>query len=81
MIGGVITVVWLLVTRMPSVMQTTPAATALSLPKGVVLPEGAKAEAITIGRDWFGVVTTDARMFIYNSDGSLRQEIALLPAP
>ena len=80
MIGGVITVVWLLVTRMPSVMQPVPAAT-MTLPAHIALPAGAHPATITQGSDWVGVVTTDERMFIFNTDGSLRQEIAIQPAP
>ena len=77
MIGGVITVVWLIVTRMPATFAPrTP-----SLPEAVVLPEGRKAAAVTFGQGWFAVVTTDDHILIFATDGSLRQEVTLSPAP
>lgn len=75
MIAAVITVVALLVTRMPAALQQTPA-----LPAQIALPAGSRAMAITQGPDWFGVVTTDNRILIFNRDGSLRQEVAVAPA-
>jgi Family of unknown function (DUF6476) len=76
MIVGVITVTGLLVTRMPDGSRQS-----VDWPEGLPLPEGAVAAAITRGSDWTGVVTTDGRMLIYNTDGSLRQEIKIAPAP
>lgn len=73
MIGGVITVVWLLVTRMPD-MNALPA-----LPTGLVLPEGTQAEAVTTGKGWIGVVTNTQQFLIFSVDGSLRQTIAIAP--
>lgn len=73
MIAGVITITGVLVTRMPD------ANAAPRLPEGLALPEGATAEALTMGRGWIGVVTTDQRFLIFNPDGSLRQEIEVLP--
>ncbi len=75
MIGGVITVVGLLVTRMPHAF----VAPAPSLPDDFSLPEGAKAQAVTFGTGWVAVVTTDDRILIFGSDGDLRQEVALAP--
>jgi Flp pilus assembly protein protease CpaA len=75
MIGGVITVVGLLVTRMP---QAFPAATP-SLPEGFSLPEGAKAQAVTFGEGWIAVVTTGDRILIFGRDGRLRQDVAISP--
>ncbi len=72
MIVGVITVVGLLVTRMPD-------AKALPvLPGQITLPDGAGVEAVTYGKGWFGVVTTDQRFLIFGQDGQLRQEIKIL---
>lgn len=73
MIVGVITVVGLLVTRMPG-----PAAK-LVLPDGLALPAGAQPRAVTMGGDWIAVVTTDDRILIFNPDGSLRQELQINP--
>jgi hypothetical protein len=76
MIGAVITVVWLLVTRMPSALvQTTP-----QVPEAVKLPEGKTAAAVTFGKGWTAVVTTDDRILIFGKDGSLRQDVTISPA-
>ena len=75
MIGGVITVVALLVTRMPQVMT----ASAPALPETFILPEGVKAEAVTFGKGWIAVVTTDDHILIFGQDGTLRQDLTLTP--
>ena len=72
MIGGVITVVGLLVTRMPMVGAAAPA-----VPPELVLPAGAKAQAVTFGAGWTAVVTTDNRILIFGADGLLRQQVAV----
>ncbi|EEW25710.1 conserved hypothetical protein [Rhodobacter ferrooxidans] len=74
MIAGVITIVGLLVTRLPSGGPT-------ALPASIALPAGTKAAAFTQGAGWFAVVTTDDRILIFNSDGSLRQDITVTVAP
>ena len=76
MIGGVITVVGLLVTRMPNASNLTPA-----LPASLQMPAGATAQAITQAPGWIGVVTTDNRLLIFTPQGSLQQEIAIAPLP
>lgn len=73
MIVGVITVVGLLVTRMPD--GNAP----IALPASLALPQGARPLAITQGPGWIGVVTQDSRLLIFRQDGSLRQEIAIAP--
>lgn len=71
LILGVIIVVAVVVTRFPK------SATA-ALPESLVLPEGARAEAVTQGRDWVGVVTEDDRILIYDrASGALRQTVVL----
>lgn len=75
MIGGVITVVALLVTRMPQAMT----ASAPALPESLVLPAGAKAQAVTFGTGWIAVVTTDDHILIYGSDGTLGQDLVITP--
>lgn len=72
MIVGVITVVVLLVTRMPD-------GRSLVLPAEIRLPQGATATAFTQGADWFAVVTSDDRILIFRPDGSLRQELQIAP--
>ena len=75
MIGGVITVVALLVTRMPQAVSTA----GPDLPESLVLPEGVNAAAVTFGTGWIAVVTTDDRILILSPEGRLRQEIPILP--
>lgn len=69
MIGGVIAVVTLLVTRLPD-------ASALpALPAGLTLPGGATAQAVTFAEGWLAVVTTDGRLMIFSrADGRLISE-------
>ena len=72
MIGGVVTVVSLLVIRLNA--DPVP----LPLPEQVTLPDGATATAFTVGSDWFGVVTADDQILIYDQvTGTLRQTIVL----
>jgi Flp pilus assembly protein protease CpaA len=75
MIGGVITVVGLLVTRMPQAFS----AAGPGLPEGFNLPAGSEAEAVTFGTNWIAVVTTDQRILVFTRDGRLRQEVTLSP--
>jgi hypothetical protein len=73
MIVGVITIVALLVTRLQG-------GSALPLPEAIVLPDGATAQAVTAGADWYAVVTTDNRILIFDRlTGDLRQEVAITP--
>ena len=76
MIVGVITVVGLLVTRMPDGRALAPV-----LPQNLTLPDDAKAQAVTMGTGWIGVVTTDNRILIFTPDGALRQELQIAPLP
>jgi hypothetical protein len=76
MIAGVITVVGLLVTRMPDSLASGPA-----LPGELALPAGTKAQAVTMGTGWIGVVTNDNRILIFTPDGKMRQEIAVTAVP
>ena len=78
MIVGVITVVWLLVTRMPDASSAAP-----QVPETLSLPEGLKAEAVTLGKGWIAVVTSSQEILIFDPSGSLLQRIdlQLTPAP
>ena len=78
MIVGVITVVWLLVTRMPDASSAAP-----QVPETLALPEGLKAEAVTLGKGWVAVVTSSQEILIFDPSGGLQQRIdlQLTPAP
>jgi hypothetical protein len=79
MIIGVITVVAVLVTRIPATFGSA----ALRLPEPIALPEGMTAGAVTLGQGWFAVVTKDGagaeHILIYAPDGRLRQSVPLTP--
>ncbi len=78
MIVGVITVVWLLVTRMPDANSAAPALIP-ELPATITLPDGLVAEAVTAGKGWFAVVTTDQQILIIGADGKLKQQLLITP--
>ncbi len=70
MIGGVLVTFALIVIRLSD---RTP-----TLPDQIELPDGAKAEAVTIGNNWFAVVTDDNRILIFDkTTGKQRQQISL----
>lgn len=73
MIGGVLTITALLVIRLQ-----TP--TAPALPAEIVLPNRTQAQGFSQGPGWLAVVTTDSRILIYSTDGTvLLQEIQISP--
>jgi hypothetical protein len=63
MIAGLITIVWLLVTRLGAPMPLP------ALPETVILPEGARPAAVTFARDWLVVVTEDGEILLYPRTG------------
>ena len=68
MIGGVVLTFALIVIRLSD---RTP-----NLPDEVELPGGARAQAVTIGNNWYAVVTDDNRIMIFDkTTGNLRQQI------
>ncbi|MCL6282242.1 DUF6476 family protein [Ruegeria sp. 2012CJ41-6] len=68
MIGGVLLTFALIVIRLSD---RTP-----TLPEEVELPDGARAQAVTIGPNWYAVVTDDNRILIFDKiTGKLRQTI------
>lgn len=77
MIGGVITVVGLIVTRMPQAF----GASVPAVPAELKLPPGTDGAAVTFGKGWIAVVTTDDRILIFDKDGTLRQEVRISSAP
>ncbi|MEM7471343.1 MAG: DUF6476 family protein [Pseudomonadota bacterium] len=74
MIVGVVVIVALLVIRLQ------PASTPdLTLPDEITLPAGAIAESFTQGATWYGVVTTDQRLLVFDrASGALTQSVDLV---
>lgn len=71
MIVGVITVVFLLVTRMPRAFARLP-----PMPEAISLPDGTRAAAFTQGMDWYAVVTADDQILIFDREtGALKQTV------
>lgn len=71
MILAVITITGVFVTRLP-ILSAPPA-----LPPNLRLPEGDRAQAVTLGTGWIAVVTEDQRLLIFGEDGTLRQELQM----
>ena len=71
MIAGLVTIVAILVIRLPE-QAPLPA-----LPERITLPEGARAEAITFARDYTLVVTDQGEALLYAPDGTLKQAVPL----
>lgn len=72
MIGAVITITWLFVTRLPN-FAAPPA-----LPENLALPQGSTVQAVTMGTGWIAVVTQDQHILIFSSDGKLLQDIPVV---
>lgn len=70
MIGGVITVISLLVIRLQG-----PPPEPLTLPDQIALPEGVTPQAVTFGPGWVAVVAGDEILIFGADDGALRQRI------
>lgn len=70
MIGGVITIVSLLVTRMPD-------GASVGVPEAVVLPEGERAVAVTVAEEMLLVVTESQRLLVFDRMGTLIREVDL----
>ncbi|AXX97344.1 DUF6476 family protein [Profundibacter amoris] len=80
MIVGVVVIIGLLVMRInakPAAVSTGP-----ELPASIVLPDGARATAFTMGKGWYAVVTEGDEILIYDADsGKLRQRIRISNQP
>lgn len=73
MILGLITIITLIVIRFPAAMAPRPA-----LPTAITLPEGMRAEAVTLGRGWIAVVTDTQEILILDAaSGAVRQRIKI----
>jgi len=72
MIGGVLTVVGLLVMQFGAM-------NAIPLPDEIELPDGAAAVAFTQGSDWFAVVTDADEILVFSrATGGLTQRIEIV---
>jgi hypothetical protein len=72
MIAGILGIVALLALRLPG--QPAP----LALPEAIALPEGARPEALSFGRDWIVVLTEAGEALVYDrATGALRRRIRL----
>lgn len=70
MIGGLVVVVGLLVTRFYS--------SGPEMPDSIELPDGTKATAFTRGDAWYAVVTADNEILIFDAmTGQLKQTIEI----
>lgn len=69
MIVGLITVVVLLVTRLPGA--------AVTLPEELQVPDGAQIVAVTQSPSYWLATTTDDRLLIFAPDGTFRRDFAL----
>ncbi len=73
MIAGLITIIVLLVIRLPSATAVRPV-----LPGNVTLPEGLTAEAVTFGPGWIAVVTDGGEILVLDAEtGELRQRVMI----
>jgi len=80
MIAGILAIVALLALRLPG------APVPLALPEGLALPPGARAEAVSFGRDWVVVLAETAgdgaEALVYDrATGALLRRIRLEPSP
>ena len=69
MIGGLLTIVVLIVIRFSEPSRV--------VPDSVTLPSGVKAEAFTMGPDWYAVVTDEGRKILIfdRESGALKQTV------
>nr|WP_177205484.1 DUF6476 family protein [Celeribacter marinus] len=78
MIGGLLVLIVLFVTRFPTISATAPSKTiAFDLPASITLPDGAAPIAFTRGSDWVAI-TTETEILIYDAaTGAHRQTVTL----
>jgi len=76
MIAGLVTIIILIVIRVPNVIRKVD--DPIPLPSELTLPDGSTAATFTQGSDWYAIITTDNEILIYNRDGGgLRQSIKI----
>ena len=78
MIAGLVTIIVLIVIRVPNVIRTVD--DPVPLPATITLPDGTVADSFTQGDDWYAVISTTGEILIFNrDDGSLRQSLQIQP--
>lgn len=78
MIAGLVTIIVLIVIRVPNVVRNVE--DPVPLPSTITLPDGFVAESFTQSADWYAVVSKGGDILIFNrDDGSLRQKIRIEP--
>jgi hypothetical protein len=76
MILGLLTIIVLIVIRVPNVVRVVE--DQVPLPEVLTLPDGVTAEAVTLGGDWIAVVVSGDEILIFDREsGALRQRIAI----
>jgi len=76
MIAGLVTIIVLIVIKVPQAIRTLP--DPVPLPSILTLPDGTTAETFTQGSDWYAVTTPTGEILIFNrDDGSLRQRLQI----
>ena len=73
MIGGLIALVALFVTRLPLGPNVA------GFPESLEMPEGETAAAVTMGKAWVAVVTESDRILIFDKAGKYVKEVLLTP--
>ena len=69
---AMVALIWLFFTRLPQPIA--------ALPDRIALPEGTTVEAVTQGRGFLLVVTSDGEILVFDPEGdTIRQRIALDP--
>lgn len=70
MIGGLVIVIFLLVTRLPG-----GSGAILALPDRITLPSGAKPLAFTVGPGWIAVVTDASDILIFDATTGAQRQV------
>jgi len=76
MIAGLVTIIVLIVIRVPNVVRTIE--DPVPLPATLTLPDGKEAETFTMGRDFYAVITTSREILIFDrATNELRQTLQI----
>lgn len=76
MIAGLVTIIVLIVIRVPNVVRTIE--DPIPLPASLTLPDGTEAESFTMGRDFYAVITSQREILIFDRQtNELRQTLKI----